>query len=80
MYLLYSDLCGCLADYSLDSDDLHADAALPCEEVSEAVFTAVAAPSQWTSMLRTIRSLRLAYGKRNYTVPDPADRLEGERP
>lgn len=79
MYLLYSDLCGPLVGYSLSSDAPRADAALPCEEVSEAGFAAVAAPSRWTSMLRTIRSLRLAHEKRNYTVPGPADRFEGER-
>ncbi|RKE39187.1 hypothetical protein B0G76_5583 [Paraburkholderia sp. BL23I1N1] len=80
MYLLYSDLCGPLADYSLNSDAPHTDAALPCEDVSAAGIAAADASSQWTSLLRATRSLWLADGKWNYTAPGAADMFEGERP
>lgn len=81
MYLLYSDLCGSLADYSLHSEAQCVDAGPPCEDVCKASpTTAVAAPSRLTSLIRKVSVLRLRSRQLNGGTLSPAETLGGEHP
>jgi hypothetical protein len=80
MYLLYSDLCGPLADYSLHSEAQRVDAGLPCEDIHEGVSTtAVAAPSRLISRLRKVSALCFRNRQLNGGTLSPADTFGGER-
>jgi hypothetical protein len=81
MYLLYSDLCGSLADYSLHSEAQCVDAGPPCEDVRKAgPATSVAAPSRLTSLLRKASVLRLRNRQLDGGTLSPADTFGGEHP
>ncbi|TDN59273.1 hypothetical protein B0G77_8472 [Paraburkholderia sp. BL10I2N1] len=80
MYLLYSDLCGALADYSLSPEAPRVDASLPCEDACEvASSAAVAAHSRWASLRGRFGLLRFVHKQRNGSALSPADMYEGER-
>ncbi|MGF6598417.1 hypothetical protein P3T23_003134 [Paraburkholderia sp. GAS448] len=80
MYLLYSDLCGSLADYSLHSEAQRVGAGLPCEDVHAAgSAAAVAAPSRLSSLLRQVSAVRFRNRRFNGGTPSPADTFGGER-
>ncbi|REG58510.1 hypothetical protein B0G80_1166 [Paraburkholderia sp. BL6669N2] len=80
MYLIYSDLNGDLADYSLRSGVPCADVPPPREKASEpASVKATAAPSQWTTRIRRIGSLWPAHGLLNRAALRAVDISEGER-
>jgi hypothetical protein len=81
MYLLYSDLCGSLADYSLHSEARCVDARPPCEDVRKAgSATTVAAPSRLTSLLLKAGVLRLGNRLLDGGALSPADTFGGEHP
>ncbi|CAB3697461.1 hypothetical protein LMG27174_03489 [Paraburkholderia rhynchosiae] len=80
MYLIYSDLNGDLADYSLRSEASCADAPLPRENArGPASAKAAAAPSQRITLLRRVDSLWPAHGLLNRAALHPADKPKGER-
>ena len=80
MYLLYSDLCGVLADYSLSSQARRVDAGLSCEDVDEPDSTAPpGVPSRLTSLLRKVNLLRSESTPRNGAAMTPTDMFEGNR-
>ena len=80
MYLLYSDLCGVLADYSLSSGAPPVGAGLSCEDVGEPDSTASpSAPSRLTSLLRKVNLLRSESTPRNGAAMTPTDMFEGNR-
>jgi hypothetical protein len=80
MYLLYTDLSGVLADYSLSSQVRPVDARLSCEDVDEPDSTAPPiAPSRLTSLPRKFNSLRSGSAPRNGAEMTPTDMFEGNR-
>jgi hypothetical protein len=80
MYLLYTDLSGVLADYSLSSRAQPVDAGLSCKGVGEPDPTAPpSAPSRLTSLLRKVNLRRSGSTPCNSTGMTPADMFEGNR-
>ncbi|RKT14139.1 hypothetical protein B0G69_7371 [Paraburkholderia sp. RAU2J] len=81
MYLIYSDLNGDLADYSLRSEVPCADVPPPQEKNAResASLKAAAAPSQRTTLLRRVGSMWPVHGLLNRAALHPTDMSEGER-